>query len=278
MQRILLFIYQYRAFFTFLILEFVSVALYIQNNSYTGARFFNSASRLATTINTITYSIRDYFTLREVNRTLADENRRLREQLQQYIQHKHYAGDTAVDSTRIQQYEFISAKVVNNSVSRFTNFITIDRGTQDGVAPDMAVISPEGVVGKVKVSGNRFSVVTSLLNVDVMISARLKRTGHFGTVQWDGASPDYTLFKFLPRHVQPVRGDSIVTTGYSGIFPENLLIGTIEEIDLPQGAPFYTIRIKLAQDFRRLSHVTVIRNRLLPELDSLELRVPDFKQ
>lgn len=278
MQRILLFIYQYRAFFTFLILEFICIALYIQNNSYTGARFFNSTNRFTATINNLTYNVRDYFALRDVNRTLAEENRRLREQLQQYIQQKNYAGDTAVDSARILQYEFISAKVVNNSVSRFTNFITIDRGMQDGVMPDMAVISPEGVVGKVKVSGNRFSVVTSLLNVDVMISARLKRTGHFGTVQWDGSSPDYTLFKFLPRHVRPVRGDSIVTTGYSGIFPENLLIGTIEEIDLPQGAPFYTIRVKLAQDFRKLSYVTVIRNRLLPELDSLELRVPDFKQ
>jgi rod shape-determining protein MreC len=278
MQRILLFIYQYRAFFTFLILEFISMALYIQNNSYTGARFFNSANRFTVTINNITNNVREFFALREVNRTLAEENRRLREQLQQYIQQRYYPADTAKDSARIRQYEFISAKVVNNSVGRFTNFITIDRGVQDGVAPDMAVISPEGVVGKVKVSGNHFSVVTSLLNVDVMISARLKRTGHFGTVQWDGSDPDYTLFKFLPRHVQPVRGDSIVTTGYSGIFPENLLIGTVADIELPQGAPFYTIRVRLAQDFRRLSYVTVIRNRLLPELDSLELRVPDFKQ
>lgn len=278
MQRILLFIYQYRAFFTFLILEFVAIALYIQNNSYTGARFFNSANRFTVAINNITYSVRDYFALRDVNRTLAEENRWLRQQLQQYMQQKHFAGDTSVDSARIQQYEFISAKVVNNSVSRFTNFITIDRGTVDGVMPDMAVISSEGVVGKVKVSGKHFSVVTSLLNVDVMISAKLKRTGHFGTVQWDGASPDYTLFKFLPRHVQPVRGDSIVTTGYSGIFPENFLIGTIADVELPQGASFYTVRVKLAQDYRKLSYVTVIRNRLLPELDSLELRVPDFKQ
>ncbi|MCS6973165.1 MAG: rod shape-determining protein MreC [Cyclobacteriaceae bacterium] len=278
MQRILLFIYQYRAFFTFLFLELISVALYVQNNSYTGARFFNSTNRLAVAINNFTYSIRDYFALRDINRTLAEENRLLREQLQQYRQGLLYARDPVIDSVRIHQYQFTSARVISNSVGRFTNFITIDRGLNDGVEPGMAVISPEGIVGKVKVSGNRFSVVTSLLNVDVMVSARLKRTGHFGTVQWDGVDPDYIPFKYLPRHVQPVVGDSIVTTGYSGIFPEDLMIGTIAEIQLAQGAPFYTIRVKLAQDFRRLSYVQVIRNRLLPEIDSLELRVPDFNQ
>lgn len=233
---------------------------------------------MAVGINTVTHEVQNYFALRDINRTLAEENRLLRQQLQELLQQKNYSGDSSADPERIHQYAFISARVVNNSVGRFTNFITIDRGTQDGVEPGMAVISPEGVVGKVKVSGARFSVVTSLLNVDLMVSAKLKRTGHFGTVQWDGSDPNYTLFKFLPRHVQPVKGDSIVTTGYSGVFPENLLIGTIAEIELPQGAPFYNIRVRLAQDFRKLSHVTLIRNRLLPELDSLELRVPDFNQ
>ncbi len=278
MQRILLFIFQYRAFFTFLVLELISIALYVNNNSYIGARFFNSTNRLATAINGFTYGIKEYFALRQVNQNLAEENRRLREQLQVQHQMRYYAADSIADSTRLDQFRFISARVINNSVSRFTNFLTIDRGEQDGLRPGMAVIGPDGVVGKIKATGRRFSIVTSLLNVDVMVSARLKRTGHFGTTQWDGADPDYTLFKYLPRHVQPVVGDTIVTAGFSGVFPEGLLIGTIAEAALPPGAPFYHIRVKLMQDFRKLTFVTVIHNRLLPELDSLELRVPDFRQ
>jgi len=278
MQRILLFIFQYRVFFTFLLLELVSIALYVRNNSYTGAAFFNSTNQLAVSINRVTFGIKEYFSLRRTNQSLAEENRRLRQELQQLYQQKHYATDTTADTARINQYRFVTARVVNNSVSRFTNFLTIDRGLRDGLGPGMAVIGPEGVVGKIKVVSPRFSVVTSLLNVDVMVSARLKRTGHFGTAQWDGADPDYILFKYLPRHVQPLVGDTIVTTGYSGIFPEGLLIGTIAHAELPEGAPFYHIRVKLAQDFRRLAYVTVIQNQLLQELDSLELRVPDFDQ
>ncbi len=278
MQRILLFIYQYRAFFAFLVLELVSIALYIRNNSYTGAAFFNSTNRMVTAINSFTYGVKEYFYLREINRALAEENRRLHQQLNRLQQLQQYAANSVTDSARVNQYLFISARVVNNSVSRFTNFLTVDRGEDDGVQPGMAVVGPEGVVGKVKVTGRHFSVVTSLLNVDVMVSARLKRTGHFGTVQWDGASPDFTLFKYLPRHVQPLPGDTIVTTGYSGVFPEGQLIGTVAEASLTQGAPFYHIRVKLAQDFRKLAYVTLVNNRLLPELDSLEMRVPDFNQ
>jgi rod shape-determining protein MreC len=140
----------------------------------------------------------------------------------------------------------------------------------------MAVISSKGVVGKVKLTSEHFSVVTSVLNIDVMVSGVMKRTGYFGTIQWDGSDPDYINLNFIPRHVEPIVGDSIVTSGYSGIFPEGILIGTIATMEKTKEAPFYELKVKLAQDFRKLSYVAVVKSNLLHELDSLEQRIPDM--
>lgn len=277
MERIFLFIYQYRAFFTFLVLELFAIWLFLENNQFQGARFFNSSNQVVAAINGFSQNTADYFSLRQVNKTLAEENVRLRYELEKRNRHLEHITGMATDSLIIKQFEFVSAKVVNNSVSRFTNFLTINKGSKEGVEPGMAVISQAGVVGKVKVTSRHYSVVTSLLNIDVMVSGVLKRTGHFGTVQWDGSDPDAVQLKYIPRHVKPVIGDTVITSGYSGVFPEGIFIGTVADIQLSKDAPFHLLTVKLAQDFRSLSWVTVIRNRLLNELDSLELRVPNFQ-
>ena len=97
----------------------------------------------------------------------------------------------------------------------------------------------------------------------------LKRTGHFGTIQWDGIDPDYVKFKFIPRHVQPVQGDSVLTSGYNAVFPEGIMVGQIAEINLTDEL-FYDLKVKLSQDFRKLAYVEVVKNSLRHELDSLE--------
>lgn len=260
-------------------LELFCSWLIIENDQYQGASFFNSSNSFVAGINGFSQNVREYFSLREMNRVLAEENTRLRKRLEQ--QNQQLATPQAggiTDSAIIKRFDFVTAKVVNNSVSRFTNFITIDKGTDAGLEPGMAVISPVGVVGKVKTCSEHFSVVTSVLNIDVMISGVMKRTGYFGTIQWDGAHPDYTMLNFIPRHVEPLAGDTIITSGYSGIFPEGIMIGTIAEKDLREGAPFYDLKVKLAQDFRKLHYVAVVKSNLLTEIDSLEQRIPDMKQ
>jgi rod shape-determining protein MreC len=278
MERIFLFLYQYRAFFTFLLLELFCIWLLIQNNQYQGAQFFNSSNRLIANMNGLSQNVREYFELREINQTLAEENVRLRKLAEQQLQQVKLRGDLERDSAIIKRFDFVSAKVVNNSVSRFTNFITINQGNKAGIEPGMAVISPAGAIGKVRAVSSHFSVVTSLLNIDIMVSAVLKRTGHFGTIQWDGADADYIELKYIPRHVVPIAGDTVITSGYSGIFPEGILIGTVTETKLSKEAPFHEIRVKLAQDFRKLSFVAVVKSSLLNEADSLELSVPNMKQ
>jgi rod shape-determining protein MreC len=279
MERIVLFLYHYRAFFTFLMLEFFCSWLIVQNNQYQGAHFFNSSNSFVAQVNGFSQSVSEYFSLREVNQMLAEENTLLRKNLEQRNQSGLGPQQRVVtDSAVIKRFDFISAKVVNNSVSRFTNFITINKGSDEGIESGMAVISPQGVVGKVKMTSKHFSVITSILNIDLMVSGVMKRTGYFGTIQWDGGDPDYTKLNFIPRHVQPIAGDTIVTSGYSGVFPEGIMIGTISDKKLAEGAPFYELRVKLAPDFRNLTYVSVVKSNLLPELDSLEQKIPDLKR
>lgn len=282
MGRVFLFIYQYRAFFTFLLLEIFCTWLIVLNNQYQGARFFNSANSFVASVNGFSHSTKEYFSLRETNSVLADENTKLRRKLEQLNQAKLLADTIgSADSAVIKQFDFVSAKVVNNSIDFQSNFITINRGSADGIEPGMAVINDQGVVGKVKITSEHFSVVTSLLNVDIMISALMRRTGYFGTIQWGGGDapdPDYVKLKYIPLHVKPMVGDTIVTSGYSGVFPEGVMIGTIARINPSPETSFHDLDVKLSQNFRKLSYATVIRSNLLNELDSLEQKVPAMQK
>jgi rod shape-determining protein MreC len=222
-------------------------------------------------MNNFSQGVRDYFQLREVNQMLAQENADLKQRITQRQQYM-AASDTTVaiqDSVLLNQYDFESAKVVNNHVDFFKNYITIDKGEDRGLMPGMAVISPLGAVGKVRLVSDHYAVVTSLLHIDVMVSARLKSTEHFGTVQWNGRNPDMIQFKYIPRHVKPMVGDSVVTSGYA-IFPDGIMVGTIAEVNLRDEALFYDLEVKLSQDFRKLSFVTIVKNSLKHEQDSLE--------
>jgi rod shape-determining protein MreC len=286
MERLILFVFQNRAFFTFLLLEVLCAWLIVENNAYQGSKFFNSSNGLVATMNNFSQSVRDYFQLSEVNRMLSEENASLKEALEQQRKQVYPTDSVLIDTTAVRRvdttsirgidttiskkYEFISAKVVNNHVDFFKNFITINKGKDSEIEQGMAVISPLGVVGKVKIVSEHFSVVTSILHIDVMVSAILKRTEHFGTVQWDGRNPDIVEFKYIPPHVLPVVGDTVMTSGYNAIFPGGVMIGVIDEVKLNEAALFYDLKVRLSQDFRKLSFVNVVKNHQQQEQDSIE--------
>jgi rod shape-determining protein MreC len=269
MQRLFLFFYQYRAFFTFLILELICAWLIVGNNPYQGARFFNSSNGLVASMNNVSHGVREYFLLRQINSTLAEENAQLRSKFEALNQLKYISTSPVIqDSTVIAQFDFVSAKVVSNTVNRFTNFLTINKGSEDGLEEGMAVISPLGAIGKVRTVSRHYSVVTSILHIDVRMSVLLRRTGHFGTVQWDGFDPQFVNLEYIPRHVELAKGDSVVTSGYNAIFPEGIMVGLVEEVHRTDEL-FYDVKVRLSQDFRKLSYVEVVKNSLRPELDSL---------
>ena len=267
MLRLLNFLYNNRAFFTFLALEIFCAWLLVENSQYQNTKFFNSSNRIAANIIGIAQSTREYFSLRQINQELSDENAQLRTVLEGLNRE---GSQTGVAADSVLRYDFVSAKVINNSVAQSKNYITINQGQVAGLQPGMAVISAAGAVGKVKsVSGN-FAVLISILNIDEQVSSVLKRTGNFGTAQWDGTDPRMVNMLFVPRHVKPQIGDSVVTSGYNAVFPEGILIGVVKDVKLRKEALFYDIRVELAQDFQRLSFVKVIKSKLKSEVDSLE--------
>lgn len=209
--------------------------------------------------------------MRKINTELADENAQLRTKLEQRNQSLYTLEvRERVDPKIINRFDFISAKVINNSVERFKNYITIDKGALDGISPGMAVISAAGAVGKVKSVSDHYAVLISLLNTDEFTSSIIKRTNHFGSINWDGKNPRYSQLNFIPRHANPTVGDTVVTSGFNAVFPEGVLVGIIEEVSLGPEAQFYDLKVRLAQDFSSLAFVEIVRSSLLYEKDSLE--------
>lgn len=271
MDRLLHFLFQYRAFFTFLFLELFCAWLIVQNNQYQSTRYFNTANSLAANIIKYSQGVREYLSLQKINTELAEENAQLRTQLEQKAQVLQAMELKPLDSAVIKRFDYVSARVINNSTLLFKNYITVDKGRLDGIEPGMAAISTDGAVGKVKSVSDHYAVLISLLNTDEQLSSAIKRTGHFGTIKWAGTNPRLVNLHYIPRHVDPIVGDTIVTSGYNAVFPQGILVGTVASVALSEEAPFYEIKVELAQDFAKLAFVEIIRSNLKSEKDSLEL-------
>jgi len=271
MKRLFLLLHKYRATLVFVCLELICAWTIASQNIFLGASFFNSSNSAVAKILASSNAINHYFALGAVNERLSEENAQLRIKLKSYEQSL-YRLDTRVikDPDLIGQYEFVSAKVINNSIHNVHNYITLNVGEKDGMEQGMGVVNQYGVVGKVSTVSSNYAVISSLLNADVMISSKIKRTGHLGTTNWNGSDIKQASLLYIPRHVTPVLGDTIITTGYNTVFPEGIMIGTVEELSLADEANFYDIGIKLANDFGKISHVYVIKNNLKEEQESTE--------
>lgn len=272
MERLLKFIYEYRAFLTFLFLELTCAWLIVENNQFQSSAYFNSSNRAAARVLGFSQGVREYFSLRTINRDLAEENAILRTTLEQRNQ-RIFADQIPElkDVSIANRFEYIGAKVVSNSTQLYKNYITLDKGKLDGIQPGMAAISSSGAVGKVKSVSDHFSVLISLLHTDEMVSCVIKQKDYFGTAQWDGADARFTNLRYIPRHANPAVGDSVVTSGYNAIFPNGVLVGVIRSATLNEESPFWIVKVELAQDFSKLSFVELVKSNLKNERDSLEI-------
>lgn len=275
MRRLFQFIYQYRAFFIFLLLEVVSGWLVVNHNDYISASYFNSSSAIAGNIYNNKQAIQDYFELAEVNKTLVEENELLRNRL---------AKDTlSFDSTLFftplalaDQYEFVVAKVVNNSVDRFRNYVTLDKGSKDGIKEGMGIMNTYGVVGKVKSVSQNFSTAYSALHSNLLISAIIEETETLCTINWTGENSTEIDLKYVARHINVREGMSIITSGFDSIFPKGVKIGEVKRVSIQEDATFYDIDVALSIDFNSLNYVYVIGNKLQQEKDSLEAELQEI--
>ncbi len=228
MQTLFLFFYKYRAFALFLALELLCTWLVIQNNRYQSAAFFNSANYVAASVTEAANEVQSYLFLKENNASLAAENAVLRQQLQQMEQRMAIPYNRASVAREVaQQYNYEAARVINNSVNRFKNFLTLNKGLRDGVEPGMGVIGTNGVVGKVKSVSDNYAVVISLLHTNSYISATIKGANAFGSVHWSGSNPQEANLEYIARHHNVNVGDTVLTSSYNAVFPYGIPLGII---------------------------------------------------
>lgn len=272
MRRLFLLIYQYRAFFTFIVLEILAFWLVIGTSTFHNAAFFNTSNNIVASIFGLRQGVYQYFNLANENDNLAKENAFLRDLISKKQIAVLSADSTPISTTdSIIQYNYIPAKVINNSTQKVNNYLTIDKGSRDGLQPGMGAISSFGVVGVVKTVSNNYATIYSLLHGGMQVSSLLSRPGVFGTTKWDGLDPLYASLLYIPRHVELQVGDSVTTSGYNAIFPEGIPIGQIKEYSIDENETFYNIIIELSSDFQSLSHVYLIQNYYRQEKDSVEV-------
>lgn len=264
MRRLLDFLYQQREIAIFLGLEILCAWLIVNYNRRYNASFLNSSNATVASVSQTSNEVTEYFRLDKVNAQLMKENALLENQLRKLSTNKGAYIDT------VSQFQVIGAKVINSTFDRNLNFLTIKAGRKDSIQAGMGVISAFGVVGQVKSVSENFATVYSLLHPNLLVSSKVKRTDTKCTVQWNQEDYSHASLKYVPRHINLNVGDSIMTSGFNSVFPENIAIGIVEDFSLDEHMTFYDAKIKLSTDFTSLYHVFVIKDLLKQEKDSLE--------
>jgi rod shape-determining protein MreC len=274
MRGLLRYLLKNYAFLLFLLLEVLSFTLIFNFNSYQKVKYLNSSNKFTASIYNSFNAIGSYFSLAAVNKKLAKENAQLKSLISDlpYIRITPYSIVSKAEITD-SLYRFISARVINNSVDKQDNYITLNKGRKHGIKPDQGIINSDGIVGVVTHVSESFSIGFSVLNKRWGASAKLKKSGTFGPLSWDGNDSKYANLTGIPFHVEIAVGDTVVTSSYSSAFPEGIMIGTIHSIEQPSGENYYNISVELAADFRSLSYVDVVDNLKKDEIKALESRI-----
>jgi rod shape-determining protein MreC len=270
MRYLFAFLLRNHFYFLFLVLEVISIWLLAENSFYQHSKVVNGVSEITGSLQRSVNNISQYLHLKEANKSLAEENARLRSQLLSSYLIRDTAHFEKIDTARKQHYHYLQARIISNSVTGRNNYIMLDKGSKQGIKPDMAVIAPNGVVGIVSKVSENFSWVISILHKQSKISARIRKNGFVGTVTWDGMFYSVGKLQFIPANGQVAKGDTVVTSGYSHIFPPNLMIGTIRKFNVDKGNNFYNIDITFSQDYNKLYYVYVVTDFLRDEKVMLE--------
>jgi rod shape-determining protein MreC len=253
----------------FAALEFFSFYFVFKNNYYHEAGFFNSASSVSGFVYKTRSSITSYFNLSEINRQLAEENARMHNAL------SHAPDTTSVHQQKAgnkygQQFNYILAEVIDNTTNRAENYLTLGAGRKQGITSGMGVVCPTGIVGIVVSASDNYAVVMSLLHRSSQISAMLKKDGAFGTLYWKGDDYRYATLSQIPMSEKLAAGDTIVTSGYSSIFPKGVPIGYLQSYKTIPEQYFYSIEARLSTNFKNLRYVYVVSNIMKEEKNQLE--------
>ena len=282
MRNLFAFIRRFSVLLFFLVLEVISLTLLFRYNKFHQAAYMDTAGEITGSIEAQYSKVSGYFSLKKENEALRRRLTEVQNKLAENFQSPDTSQQIITDSIPIdtlgnkRKYLYMDAEVVNNSVSQPNNYFTIHRGTKQGVQPGMVVISPNGVAGVVLDATDNFATVMSMLNKQSRISARLKKTGESGRIEWDGKNPRQVQLRDIPKSVKPAVGDTVITSQYSD-FPPGVMIGVIEKVIPEQSSNNYLLQIRPANDFSRLQNVFVVSNLQRNEQLELENRLKKKK-
>jgi len=266
MQQIISFFIRNKYFLLFLILELFAFLMTIQSHSYHKSKFINSSNSVTGFFYNKFINVNEYLHLKENNQKLVDENAMLKNLLakksKNTITYKSVTKELIIYK---QKYNFISAKVIKNDFTKSNNFLTINKGKNDSVTSDLAVVTSKGIVGVTTNFSNNYSTVMSILNENSKINARLLNSFHFGTLTWNGKDYKILQFEDLPRQTNLKIGDTVITGGKSTIFPEGVLVGLIKDFKMEKNK-YKTVNVQLFNDMSAIGYVNIINN-----LDKLEI-------
>lgn len=275
MRNLLNFLLKYNDRFLFLLLEVFCLFLLFRFNSYQGSVFFTSANRITGYVYEVADEVTGYFHLKTVNDGLVQRNVELELQAEYF---RHRLAELTADTTAFERmtrevldgYHVLKARVINNSLTHLDNYITLDKGENQGVFSEMGVVSGNGVVGIVYLTSANYSIVIPVLNSKSNISCKIKSSDYFGFLHWEGGSSRYAIVKDMPRHSLFSLGDTVVTSGHSTVFPGGIPVGTVEDITDSHDGLSYLLKVKLFTDFGRLDDVRVISRKGQYEQRQLE--------
>ncbi len=269
MRSLLNFLFRFKTLILFLVLEGVALVLISTSHNYHQTAFYRLSRNITGFVARQAEGATSYLSLRQVNKELAEENAWLRNRLERSLAAQTDGQLPVTDSVKGVHFTYLNARVISNSVNKQKNFILIDRGARDGVTTGMGVASPAGVAGIVVGVSRNYSVVMSLLNTDFRLSASLAHNDYFGSLAWDGLNYRYATLTEIPHHVTVHEGDTIVTSGFSAIFPPGLVAGTLTG-EQKRGGDFISMKVELSVDFKKLTSVYIISNLTREEREELE--------
>ncbi len=283
MRNIIAFIRQFFNFFLFLVLMGFSLGILINYNKTYNAVFSNIANETTGSVGAQYNKVEYYFRLKKTNEELVAENAALRGLLKSSSENPDTSSVIKIDSLlkdtlgRVRKFQFFPAKVVNNDVSDQNNYITLYRGSKQGVTTDMGVIGPQGIVGKVILVSNNYCRVMSVLNRNSKVSAMTKKGFYTGLADWDGKDPRYITLHNIPKSAKVKIGDSVLTSNLSGSYPPGIMVGTVTSIQGDPASGFFELKLKTATDFYSLQYAYLVNNMIWAEQKELEAKTPKEK-